>query len=128
MAELMKHITDESTGLTYTLNGDYYFPDMGLTEEEQKPVGKYGAMRKAYLEEHHPGLYTRLLLSGKLMEHLREVDTAARVRLERIIECMAKAEGVNEKLKARDPLAWVGLMNNIKARAEESIMAELIYE
>ncbi len=80
-----------------------------------------------YLRENRPGLYTRLLLSGKLYNHLSEIDQTCQDRLDRMIPQMAKAEGVNEVLKARDPMAWVGRMNSIHYRAEETILAELIY-
>lgn len=127
MAELMKHITDETNGLTYTLHGDYYLPDLEI-QKENRPIGKYGAMRLAFLEAHRPGLFTRLLLSGKLDAHLADVNEQATARLKAMLPKMAAAEGVNEELKARDPMRWVGLMNNLKACIEESILAELVYE
>lgn len=127
MAELMKHITDETNGLTYTLHGDYYLPDLEIPKEN-RPIGKYGAMRLAFLEAHRPGLFTRLLLSGKLDAHLADVNEQANARLKAMLPKMAAAEGVNEELKARDPMRWVGLMNNLKACIEESILAELVYE
>lgn len=83
---------------------------------------------KAYLEAHRPGLFNRLLLTGKLYEHLAEVDEQANEQLEQMIPKMALAEGVTEELKARDPIRWVGLMNNLKACAEESILSDLIYD
>ena len=107
--------------LIYRQNGDYLLPDLGLTEAEQKPLGKYGLMRLHYLEESRPGLYTRLLLSGKLMEHLQEIEQAAQNRLQR-------QAGVTEKLKARDQMAWVQQINALKAQAEEIILSELIYD
>ena len=127
MAELMKHITDETNGLTYTLHGDYYLPDLEIPKEN-RPIGKYGAMRLAFLEAHRPGLFTRLLLSGKLDAHLADVNEQANARLEAMLPKMAAAEGVTEEMKARDPMRWVGLMNNLKACIEESILAELVYE
>lgn len=126
MAELMKHITDESNGLTYTLHGDYYLPELELPNES-RPIGKYGMMRKEYLEKHRPGLYARLMLSGKLMSHLADTNEQANKRLASMLARMAAAEGVDEELKARDPMRWVGLMNNLKACAEECILAELVY-
>ena len=84
-------------------------------------------MRKAYLEEHRPGLYERLLLSGKLYEHLAETDRVCRDRMERMIARMADAEGINEELKASDQLGWDGRMNSIRQQAEEIILHELIY-
>ena len=113
--------------IRYFRNGDYFLPEMGLTEEEQRPVGKYGLMRQEYLQEHRPGLFAHLLLSGKLMEHLHEIDDTCRERLDIMIPQMMQAEGVDERLKAADQMEWVMRMNNIKHRAEEILLAELIY-
>ncbi len=113
--------------LIYKRNGDYLLPDLGLTEAERRPLGKYGLMRMQYLEEHRPGLYTRLILSGRLMEHLQEIEETAQARLESLMSLMAKQAGVTEELKARDQMTWVGLMNNLRNQAEEMIQAELIY-
>ena len=113
--------------LIYKRNGDYLLPDMGLTEAERRPLGKYGIMRQQYLEQNRPGLYTRLILSGKLMEHLQEIDTTAHGRLESLMSLLTKQQGVTEKLKARDQMAWVGAMNSLKNQAEEMILTELIY-
>ena len=125
----MKNMTAElnQNGIHYTLYGDYYLPDLELPEKVSAPLGRYGIMRKAYLEEHRPGLYERLLLSGKLYEHLAEIDTCCAERMDRMVRQMAEAEGISEGLKARDQLAWVGRMNGIWQRADEIILAELIY-
>ena len=125
----MKTLPIEMTenGIHYTLHGDYYFPNLALPETVKKPIGHYGRMRLDYLREHRPWLYTRLILSGKLYDHLAETDETSRNRLDRMIPQMAKAEGVNEALKARDPMTWVARMNSIRYRAEESILTELIY-
>ncbi len=112
--------------LIYKRNGDYLLPEMGLTEIEKRPLGKYGMMRRQYLEENRPGLYTRLILSGRLMEHLQETDRTARSRLESLMSELTKQAGVTEELKARDQMAWVGQMNSLKHQAEEMILAELI--
>ena len=113
--------------LNYKRNGDYLLPDMGLTEAERKPLGKYGIMRQQYLEKNRPGLYTRLILSGRLMEHLQEIDETAHSRLESLMSLLTKQNGVTEELKAKDQMAWVGLMNSLKHQAEEMILSELIY-
>lgn len=113
--------------LIYKRNGDYLLPDMGLTEAERKPLGKYGIMRQQYLEKNRPGLYTRLILSGRLMEHLQEIDETAHSRLESLMSLLTKQQGVTEELKARDQMAWVGAMNSLKNQAEEMILTELIY-
>lgn len=112
--------------LTYTGNGDYLIPDLNLTEQPQRPLGKYGRMRKAYLKEHRPILYNQLLMSEKLYPHLQEIDETANSRLEQMMPRLAEAAGATEELKARDPMQWVGLMNTCKAQAEEILMAELI--
>ena len=112
----------------YTQCGDYLIPEMGLTEQEQKPVGKYGMMRRKYLEEHRQGLYTRLILSGKLMEHLQEIDATCRRRIDQIIRDMAVTEGITERLKAKDQMAWVRKMNALQACAEEIVLTELVYD
>ena len=113
--------------LTYTMNGDYQIPDLKLTEQPEKPLGKYGRMRKAYLKEHRPILYNQLLMSEKLYPHLIEIDETAQSRLEQMMPQLAAAAGATEQLKASDPMRWVGLMNTCKAQAEEILMAELIH-
>ena len=112
--------------LTYTQNGDYLIPDLKLTEQPEKPLGKYGRMRKAYLKDHRPLIYNQLLLTEKLYPHLLEIDETANSRLEQMMPQLAKDAGATEQLKASDPMRWVGLMNTCKAQAEEILMAELI--
>ena len=113
--------------LTYTMNGDYQIPDLKLTEQPEKPLGKYGRMRKAYLKEHRPLIYNQLLLTEKLYPHLIEIDETAQSRLEQMMPQLANDAGATEQLKASDPMRWVGLMNTCKAQAEEILMAELIH-
>ena len=113
--------------LTYTMNGDYQIPDLKLTEQPEKPLGKYGRMRKAYLKEHRPLIYKQLLLTETLYPHLIEIDETAQSRLEQMMPQLAKDAGATEQLKASDPMRWVGLMNTCKAQAEEILMAELIH-
>ena len=113
--------------LTYTMNGDYQIPDLKLTEQPEKPLGKYGRMRKAYMKEHRPLIYNQLLLTEKLYPHLIEIDETAQSRLEQMMPQLAKDAGATEQLKASDPMRWVGLMNTCKAQAEEILMAELIH-
>ena len=127
MSTMNRQICDRKNGLTYTLHGDYYLPDLNLSDANKTPIGRYGRMRMTYLQEHRPGLYTRMILSGKLYDHLSEIDQTCQDRLDRMIPQMATLEGINEVLKARDPMAWVGRMNSIHQRAEETIFAELIY-
>ena len=113
--------------LNYRASGDYLIPDLSLSETAETPLGKYGRMRKAYLKEHRPALLTNLLLSEKLYPHLREIDETAQSRLETMMPKLMEAAGISEKLKAEDPMRWVGLMNNCKAQAEETILRELVY-
>ena len=113
--------------LTYTRSGDYWIPDLSLSQQETQPLGKYGRMRKKYLQEHRPVLWNSLILSEKLYPHLREIDETANSRLEKMMPGLMQSAGVTEALKASDPMKWVGLMNSLKAQAEEVILTELIY-
>ena len=119
---MQRFITDERTGIRYELIGDYYYPC--LTVEESPPLSKYGRLRQRYLREHKRVLYFNLLTSGKLYEHLAEIDTSARDMAEYMIKEMAKKQGVTEELKATDMMRWIGLMNNIRACADESVMVD----
>ena len=121
-----KHIYDEKNGLSYTLHGDYYLPDLVLNEEEPT-YGKYGMLRKQFLKEHKSARYQYLLLTGKLTEHLNQIDQEVTEQVEVLIEQMAEKQGVNENLKRRDQMKWVRLMNNIKVSSEEIVMREIIY-
>ena len=107
---------------------DYEILTVGLSEAVTENLGKYGRMRKQYLQEHMPGLYNSLLLSGTLHTHLLEIDQTARKRLELMMPEMAKAAGATKELKAHAPLRWVGLMNTCKAQVEEVILSELIWD
>lgn len=120
------HIYDEKNGLSYTLHGDYYLPNLVLNEE--KPIyGKYGMLRKQFLKEHRLAKYQYLLLTGKLTEHLNQIDQEARKQVEILMEQMVKKQGATEELKAQDQMKWVRLMNNIKASAEEIILKNMVY-
>lgn len=113
--------------LTYYRQGNYLLPDIGLSEGERQPIGKYGHMRLDYLREERPGLYTRLLLSGELMRHLHEIDRTCHKRMALLIPQMKDSEGVTEHLKAKDQMEWVRRMNSIHNRIEEILLAEIIY-
>ena len=113
--------------LQYRMNGDYLIPDLSLSETAEMPLGKYGRMRKTYLKEHRPVLFSNLLLSEKLYPHLREIDETAQNRLETMMPNLMKAAGISETMKAENPMQWVGLMNNCKAQVEETILSELVY-
>ena len=112
--------------INYIRMGDYYIPELTLPEQN-RPIGKWGRMHREYLKECKPIQYNCLLLSGKLWTYLADLNQQAHNRLERMIDQMKMTDGVTEKLKAVDPMAWVGAMNNIRNRAEEIIFQELIY-
>lgn len=111
--------------LTYTTRGDYLLPDLNVPESPK--IGKYGMLRRSYLREHRDGIYTGMLLSGKLNGHLEEIDRTANEMMNRLTAELAKAQGVTESLKASDQMKWVGLMNNIRNQAEETVLNDLIY-
>jgi hypothetical protein len=118
----------EQMGGTYTLGEDgMYYPDLTLPDDEKPRYGRYGRLRKAYLQEHRKGLYSRLLLTGKLVAHLNEIDDEANAKTELLVKQMAERQHIDEALKARDQMAWVGAMNNIRNAAEEIVFSELIY-
>ena len=124
----MEHLPKKihHNGINYTLMGDYYIPDLKLPEES-RPIGRWGRMHKAFLQEHRPGQYNELLLSGKLWTYLADLNGQANDRLVCIISQMQAAEGVTEELKARNWLCWVQSMNSIRSRADEIIRSEMIY-
>ena len=117
----------ELNGGTFTQAGDVLIPNLTIAEAEQLPIGKYGRMRKCYLKEHRPVLYSNLLTAGNLYRHMTEIDQACEERMDLLTHQMAKQEGVNEALKAADQMEWVRRMNSIRKRAEEIILHELIF-
>ncbi len=122
-----EYIYNSSNGLWYELHGDYYLPCLVIPEEEIHTIGVWGRKHQQYLKEHHPLTYSDLALSGKLYSYLADIDTQARNKLDLLVTQLAEKEGIDEHLKARDQLAWVGAMNNIRNRAEEVVLKELIY-
>jgi len=124
---MQKHITDRKTGIGYTLNGDYYLPNIRLPEKENCSFGKYGNLHRKYLLKYKKVRYNILLISGKLHSYLAEVDEQASCQVELIIKQMAQRQGITEELKAKDFMSWVGAMNNIRNCAEETVLSELIY-
>ena len=123
---MKKQIYDEKNGMSYTLHGDYYLPDLVLNEEEPT-YGKYGMLRKQFLKEHRSARYQYLLLTGMLNEHLNQTDKEAREQVEMLMEQMAEKQGVTEELKVQNQMKWVRLMNNIKASAEDMVLRETLY-
>ena len=122
---MQRFITDERTGIRYELIGDYYYPC--LIVEESSPLSKYGRLRKRYLREHKRVLYYTLLTSGKLYEHLADIDTSACDMAEFLIKEMARKQGVTEELKGKDMMKWIRLMNNIRACADEIVLNDIVY-
>ena len=123
---MKKQIYDEKNGMSYTLHGDYYLPDLVLREEEPT-YGKYGMLRKQFLKEHRSARYQYMLLTGKLNEHLNQIDQEVREQVETLMEQMTEKQGVTDELKAQDQMERVRLMNNIKASAEEIVLKNMIY-
>ena len=113
--------------LTYSEVNGYRIPDLTLPDEPEVELGRYALMRRHYLMNHRKGLFSRLLMNGGLNPHLVEIEQSAMERLELQSKQMAKAEGVTEELKARDPMAWIQQMTSIHSRVEETILHDLIY-
>lgn len=122
-----KYIFDESNGLWYERQGDYYIPCLTLPAEEEQPIGLWGQRHLQYIKEHRKALYTSLQLSGKLNSYLADIDQQAEVMLSRLVAQMTQRQGVTEQLKTSNQMTWVGRMNNIVANAKEILNNELIY-
>lgn len=121
----MKKSAFEEMGGTYQQEGDYLIPN--LTVPDIIPIGIWGQRRRRYLREYRGSLYIALLFSGKLNAHLADIDHQAQEQLDTIIQQMVQAQGVTETLKAADPMAWVGRMNNIRSMAEEIVNTEITF-
>lgn len=124
---MKRHFTDEKTGISYTLQGDYYLPDLELPAEEQQPIGVWGQRHLRYIKQHRKAFYTNLLTSGKLNSHIADIDRQAEEMFSKLVKQIAEREGVTEKLKSDDPMVWVARMNDIRNRAIEIVNIELIY-
>ena len=117
----------EQLGGTYSQQGDYLLPNLKMPEQPEYNIGVWGQRRRRYLKKHRPILYTNLLTSCKLSEHLAAVEEECNERMESLVKIIAKQEGVTEALKAADQMAWVSRMNNIRNRAEEIVLNEIVY-
>ena len=124
---MKQHYIDEKTGISYTLQGDYYLPDLSLPSEENKPIGIWGQRHLRYIRQHRKVFYTNLLTSGRLNSYLTDIDRQAEKLFIRLVEQMAEREGITEKLKAEQPLEWVGKMNTLREAAAEIVNAEVIF-
>lgn len=114
--------------ITYHREGDYLIPDLTIGEQKQVHLGKYGMMRLNYLKTQKKAEYSIMLIEGKLSEHLEDIDKTAKERVDRIVTAMAKQDGTDEELKAKDQLKWVGLMNNYFHCAEEIVLKDLVFD
>ena len=122
---MKKYIVDEKTGLKYELVGDYYYPC--LEAPEAPKVGRFGMMYHDYLRNHKKVTYSGLMLSGKLKEHIEDIDRQAEDMFSQLVDRMKQAEGITEQLKSTDQMKWVGLMNNISNCAEEIVKSEVLF-
>lgn len=122
-----KHITDKKSGISYTLQGDYYLPDLALPDGEDKPIGLWGERHLRYIRKHKRALYINLHTSGKLNSYLADIDQQAYKMFSRLVKQVAEHEGVTEQLKAENPIGWAGRMNNIRSRATEIVNNDIIY-
>ena len=123
-----KHIYNEQTGISYTLHGDYYLPDLALSDEEKGvEIGVWGQRHLRYIKQHRKVLYLNLLTSGKLNGHLADINKQAEDMLSRLVKQMAEREGVTEALKADNQMEWVGRMNSIRNRAIEVVNTDIVF-
>ena len=125
---MKRHFTDEKTGIRYTLQGDYYLPDLALPAEKQQPIGIWGQRHLRHLKQNRRVLYANLLTSGKLNSYLADIDKQAEEMYSRLVKHMAEREGVPEQLKAENQMAWVQKMNNIRNRVAEIVNNEVIFK
>ena len=121
-----KYIYDESNGLWYERQGDYYLPCLSLPEEEERPIGLWGQRHLRYIREYRKALYTSLQLSGKLNSYVADIDRQAQELFDSIIQQMTQSQGITETLKATDQMVWVGSMNDIRKVAEEIVCKEFV--
>ena len=124
---MKKHITDEKTGISYTLHGDYYLPDLELPAGEEKPIGIWGQRHLRYIREHRKALYTGLFLDGKLNGYLADLNEQAEDMFFRLVKELAEKDGITEKLKAENQMLWVRRMNAVRETAMEIVNINLIY-
>lgn len=122
-----KRIYNEQTGISYTLQGDYYLPDLTLPDQEDEPIGLWGQRHSRYIKQHRKILYTNMLTSGKLNGYLADIDKQAEDMFFRLVKQMAEREGVTEQLKADNQMKWVARMNNIRNRVTEIVNNDLIF-
>ena len=124
---MQKNIYNEQTGISYTLQGNYYLPDLTLPPEEEKHIGVWGQRHLRYLKQHRRILYTNLLTSGRLNSYLADINEQAENMFLKLVEQMAEHEGISEKLKSEHPMEWIGRMNALRESAAEIVNAKVIF-
>ncbi len=124
---MKKQISDAKNGITYTLQGDYYLPDLSLPAEEEIPIGVWGERHKQFLKNYQRNVYNEFLVSGKLQQYLAQLDRDAQEMFDLLVRQLAEQEGLTEQLKAENQMEWVQRMNSIRNRATEIVNQELIY-
>lgn len=125
--KLKEKYVDETTGMEYRLERDYYIPNLVMPKQEKFTLNKYGRLKLNYLKEHKKGLYTELILDGKLQEYIKKIQETAEQRIKQLIEQLKTKSNLTEDMKNTDMIYWVGTMNSIKTQAEEIVLNELIY-
>lgn len=114
-------------GIEYVRNGDYYIPNLTVPDEKVYKIGKYGRMHAKFIKENRPCFYSMKMLNGTWLAYLEEVDTSTKEMVDKLIKDMAVKQGITEELKAKDQMAWVGAMNNIRHSAEEFVLKDFVY-
>ena len=114
-------------GIEYVRNGDYYIPNLTVPDDKVYNIGRYGRMHSIFIKENRPAFYSMKILNGTWLAYLEEIDTSAKEMVDRLIKDMAVKQGITEELKAKDQMAWVGAMNNIRHSAEEFVLKDLVY-
>lgn len=125
--DMKKHIRDEKTDISYTLQGDYYIPDLKVDESDDRTIGIFGQMHGRYLQENKKAVYYSMLIDGTLADYLADINKQAQEIFERIINDTREAEGLTEEFKAENPMEWIRRMNNIVEMAREFVLQEIVY-
>ena len=114
-------------GIEYVRNGDYYIPNLTVPDDKVYNIGRYGRMHSIFIKENRPCIYSMKMLDGTWLAYLEEIDTTAKKMIDKLIKDMAVKQGITEELKAKDQMAWVGAMNNIRHSAEEFVLRDFVY-
>ena len=114
-------------GLEYVRNGDYYIPNLTVPDDKVYNIGRYGRMHSIFIKENRPCIYSMKMLNGTWLAYLEEIDTSAKEMIDKLVKDMAIKQGITEELKAKDQMAWVGAMNNIRHSAEEFVLRDFVY-